>query len=50
MRPSTVCDRPAISYNLRLMAKPKVIVVMPAYNAEKTLERTIKDRRTRHQG
>jgi glycosyltransferase involved in cell wall biosynthesis len=25
------------------MAKPKVIVVMPAYNAEKTLERTIKD-------
>jgi glycosyltransferase involved in cell wall biosynthesis len=25
------------------MSKPKVIVVMPAYNAEKTLERTIKD-------
>lgn len=25
------------------MAKPKIIVVMPAYNAEKTLERTIKD-------
>ena len=25
------------------MAKPKVIVVMPAYNAEKTLERTIRD-------
>ena len=25
------------------MTKPKVIVVMPAYNAEKTLERTIKD-------
>ena len=25
------------------MPKPKVIVVMPAYNAEKTLERTIKD-------
>lgn len=25
------------------MAKPKVVVVMPAYNAEKTLERTLKD-------
>jgi len=25
------------------MAKPKVVVVMPAYNAEKTLERTIRD-------
>ena len=25
------------------MAKPKIIVVMPAYNAEKTLERTIRD-------
>jgi glycosyltransferase involved in cell wall biosynthesis len=25
------------------MAKPKVIVVMPAYNAEQTLERTIRD-------
>ena len=25
------------------MSKPKVIVVMPAYNAEKTLERTIRD-------
>jgi glycosyltransferase involved in cell wall biosynthesis len=25
------------------MTKPKVMVVMPAYNAEKTLERTIKD-------
>ena len=25
------------------MAKPKTIVVMPAYNAEKTLERTIRD-------
>jgi glycosyltransferase involved in cell wall biosynthesis len=25
------------------MAKPKVVVVMPAYNAERTLERTIRD-------
>jgi glycosyltransferase involved in cell wall biosynthesis len=25
------------------MAKPKIVVVMPAYNAEKTLERTIRD-------